>query len=159
MSYSFFLNRVPPEVGYQEIIKFIDPRLLNIKFRILNDIEWDYPKFQRFSYVNKDDNYKIAHDIESNPISKTIHVYNKHGEIDIYDVYLCSKNKNNVSKYYIAYVITEFETPHCDCRSGQCENCYEEVGYMYITYEYASDDLASSIFKYLDICDDRNYDY
>lgn len=158
LSCSTICERLPPQVGYYEIVKFLDPRLLKISFKILDDIEWNYPEFQRFSYVNKDDNYKIAHDFEGNPITKSVHMYNRHGEMEDNTVYLCQKMENNVKIYYIAYVVTEFENPPCNCRS-ECGNCYEEVGYMYMTYEYASHDLETAIFKYLDISDDEDSDY
>lgn len=158
LSCSTICERLPPQVGYYEIVKFLDPRLLNISFKILDDIEWNYPKYQRFSYINKDDNYKIAHDLERNPISKSVRIRNRHGEMEDKTVYLCKKIENNVIVYYISYVVTVFETPPCDCLS-ECGNCYEEVGYMYVTYEYASNDLETAIFKYLDISDDEDSDY
>jgi hypothetical protein len=158
LSCSTICERLPPQVGYYEIVKFLDPRLLNISFKILDDIEWNYPKFQRFSYVDKDDNYKFAHDLERNPISKSVHIHNRYGVMEDNIVYLCQKMENNVKIYYIAYVVTKFENPPCNCRS-ECGNCYEEVGYMYMTYEYASHDLETAIFKYLDISDDEDSDY
>lgn len=158
LSCSTICERLPPQVGYYEIVKFLDPRLLNISFKILDDIVYAFPKFQRFSYINKDDNYKIAHDLDRIPISKTVHMYNRHGDMENNTVYLCQKIENDVNMYYIAYVVTEFDNPPCNCRS-QCGYCYEEVGYMYMTYEYASNDLETAIFKYLDVSDDEHTDY
>ena len=158
LSCSTICERLPPQVGYYEIVKFLDPRLLNISFKILDDIEWNYPKSQRFTYINKDDNYKIAYDLDRIPITKSVHMYNRHGDMEHNTVYLCQKIENDVKMYYIAYVVTEFGNPSYNCRS-QCGDCYEEVGYMYMTYQYASNDLETAIFKYLDISDDEHTHY
>lgn len=156
MSITNVCERIPPMVGYYEIIKFIDPRLNNITFSTIPQIEWNYPLFYRYCYRDKDDDYKVAHDKDNQKISKPVVLETKGREPESAQLYLCKKSTTNGNAYYFGYETTSFETPPCNCHS-ECGFCCEEVGYLDVFYEYVSDDMETAIFKYLDMEDEKEY--
>ena len=137
---------MPPSVGMYEVIKYLDPRLINPVFRepgeyIRNIKGWH-------DEVNYGTSYYLAYDKETDEAIKDyIKIKGKTFKILLSCIYAKKK-----IRYYITFESYTEEPYSCNCRDPDCDDnsCGMMATIFYYQSEYVGNDLEKAIFCYLD---------
>tara|TARA_B100001063_G_scaffold246840_1_gene287937 strand:+ start:3579 stop:4073 length:495 start_codon:yes stop_codon:yes gene_type:complete len=144
--FMYLARRLPPLVGMYEVIKYLDPRLINPEFRepgeYIRDIQGDYDD------VNHGTSYYVAYDKKTDEAIKDyIKIKGKTFAILLSCIYAKKK-----TRYYITFEYYTEEPYSCDCRDPECDDYTCGTMARNFTYqcEYVGYDLEKAIFCYLD---------
>lgn len=119
------VHRLPPLVGLYEVVKFLDPRLLQIQFY---KNENPFTSCVPFSYSPR---YVEGHDTSGNLIYNRIKKNGTH----LYLLMSQIKKKNGKHRYYLTFVKEQWTSIEIELR-------YSSI--------YAGKDMESAVFKYLE---------